>query len=510
MNSTFYQTIVFLTLALVCFITVYSDTSTTFYSTENDLQLEFRQDVIRNMTLEAWTAYQTYAWGARALRPVSREASHFLSPPGSGQTIIAALSTLHVMGLQKQFNVGKEWVEKKLNFTNINFEMNVYDSITEYIGGLLSVYALTGDSLFLDKATQIGNIIKMAFNSSTGLLYRKIIPKTKGVPDNSQHTYLSFTGHQQPELIFLTDHNNDTELKAKLAQVRQFIAQIGVPKGHFTYLIDVSNGQRKNTTSAFGQNAKDFYYNLLRSYLQSASTDTQSLQTYMAALQSIVESSGLIRVTQNGHVLVTYWHRLLNISGKSMEANTCYLGAMLSLGSGAMLKATTLPVKNTFRVAAERSQQLAVNLTESCHMAAMATNSTLLPNEFAITDEGEVNVVDEQSYLTQHLAESYFILWRLTHDQRYREYAWQLVEAIQQNARTESGGYGSVKNVNELPTTQLDYQPPEFFSGTLLYLFLTFSNDTVLPIDKWIFNAVGHPLPVCGQHQLYARNMCIH
>lgn len=71
-----------------------------------------------------------------------------------------------------------------------------------------------------------------------------------------------------------------------------------------------------------------------------------------------------------------------------------------------------------------------------------------------------------------------------------------MVEALRLHARTESGGYGSVKDVNEVPTTQIDYQPPEFLSGTLKYLYLIFSNDTVLPIEKWIFNAVGHPLPV--------------
>lgn len=404
MKQLLYQTI-FLTATFSCFVRVHSHTSTssTLSSLSYDnAELEYRRDVIKNMTVEAWSAYKNYAWGSRALRPVSKEASNFLSFPSSGQTIIAALSTLHIMRLEDQFKVGKEWVEKELNFSKIEHEVNVYDTITEYIGGLLSVFALTGDSIFRDKATEIGNIIKVAFNSSTGLLYRKIIPKDKSIPDNSHQNYLSFTGHQQPELIFLAKLNNDTELREKLTKVRQFIAQMGTPKGHYTYLIDVSSGQWRNSSSAFGQYAKDFYYNLLRAYLQSAPTEREySLQAYALALQSILaESSGLIRITQSGHALLTYWHPLLKISGKSMEAITCYLGGMLSLGSRAMLKNSTTTLVFAASTAAERSQQLAVNLTESCHLAAMASNSSLLPNEFAITEEGEVNVVEEQSFLT--------------------------------------------------------------------------------------------------------------
>lgn len=393
--------IIFLIKVFLSLVTVHSDTfaSPTLFLSDNE-ELEYRQNVIKNMTVEAWNEYKKYAWESRALKPVSKEASNFLSTPGSGQTIIASLSTLHLMGLEKEFKLAKEWVKRELNFTSIDLEVNVYETITEYIGGLLSVFALTGDLMFKEKATEIGDIIKVAFNSPTGLLYPKIIPKTKKVPDNAHHNYISFTGHTQPELIYLAYLNNDTKLQEKMAKARQYIStHMGVPKGHYTYFIDVDSGQWKNSSSALGQNAKDFYYNPLRAYLlQSTSTDIQSLKMYISALEPILaENSGPIRVTQSNHVLVTYYNHLLKISGKSMEAATCYLGAMLSLGSRAMRNAT-FHLRNAYLT--EKSQQLAVNLTESCHLASEATNSSLLPNEFAITDEGEVNVVEEQSYLT--------------------------------------------------------------------------------------------------------------
>ena len=39
-------------------------------------------------------------------------------------------------------------------------------------------------------------------------------------------------------------------------------------------------------------------------------------------------------------------------------------------------------------------------------------------------------------------------------------------------------------------------RPSYFLAETLKYLYLLFSNDTVLPLDRWVFNTEAHPLPV--------------
>ena len=103
------------------------------------------------------------------------------------------------------------------------------------------------------------------------------------------------------------------------------------------------------------------------------------------------------------------------------------------------------------------------------------------------------------------LAETYFIMWRLTKQQKYRDYAWQMVEALHAHARAPDGGYSQVKDVNQIPTSKVNYQSPYFVGGTLKYLYLTFlDDDSVLPLDKWVFNTVGQPLPIRGRNEAYA------
>lgn len=41
-----------------------------------------------------------------------------------------------------------------------------------------------------------------------------------------------------------------------------------------------------------------------------------------------------------------------------------------------------------------------------------------------------------------------------------------------------------------------------FLAETLKYLYLTFSEDTVIPLDKWVFNTEAHPLPVLGSQTI--------
>jgi mannosyl-oligosaccharide alpha-1,2-mannosidase len=41
-----------------------------------------------------------------------------------------------------------------------------------------------------------------------------------------------------------------------------------------------------------------------------------------------------------------------------------------------------------------------------------------------------------------------------------------------------------------------DVQQSFFLAETLKYLFLIFSEDTMMPLDEWVFNTEAHPLPV--------------
>lgn len=64
--------------------------------------------------------------------------------------------------------------------------------------------------------------------------------------------------------------------------------------------------------------------------------------------------------------------------------------------------------------------------------------------------------MDISCYLRPETIESLFIAFRLTGDERFRNFGWEIFQAIETHCRVETGGYSSVWNVDTVPAVQLD------------------------------------------------------
>lgn len=96
----------------------------------------------------AWKAYKMYAWGKDELRPISRKSNEWFN---LGLTLVDALDTMWLMGLTEEFNEAQEWVEKEMVIAQ-DKDVNLFETTIRVLGGLLSTFHLTGDTLFLDRA----------------------------------------------------------------------------------------------------------------------------------------------------------------------------------------------------------------------------------------------------------------------------------------------------------------------------------------------------------------------
>jgi mannosyl-oligosaccharide alpha-1,2-mannosidase len=96
--------------------------------------------------------------------------------------------------------------------------------------------------------------------------------------------------------------------------------------------------------------------------------------------------------------------------------------------------------------------------------------------------------------------ESFYYAYRVTKDEKYRDWAWEAWEAINRTARL-AHGFSYFHDVDSLHGKMGDNQESFFFSETLKYLFLIFSDDAEWQFNSkggsaWIFNTEGHPLKV--------------
>lgn len=69
------------------------------------------------------------------------------------------------------------------------------------------------------------------------------------------------------------------------------------------------------------------------------------------------------------------------------------------------------------------------------------------------------------------------------------------MQALNKHCRTD-GGFSGLRDVYQEKPALDDVQQSFFLAETLKYLYLIFSEDDLLSLDKWVFNTEAHPLPV--------------
>jgi mannosyl-oligosaccharide alpha-1,2-mannosidase len=87
-------------------------------------------------------------------------------------------------------------------------------------------------------------------------------------------------------------------------------------------------------------------------------------------------------------------------------------------------------------------------------------------------------------------------MWRITGDVRYREWGWEMFKSFANyTAVADNGGFTSLSNANKIPPVTRDNMESFWLAETLKYLYLLFSPDDLLPLDKIVLNTEAHPFP---------------
>jgi mannosyl-oligosaccharide alpha-1,2-mannosidase len=215
-------------------------------------------------------------------------------------------------------------------------------------------------------------------------------------------------------------------------------------------------------------------------WLYENKKDKNKLDNYLKTMEATNEK--LIKKSSNGFVYAGEYNNG-NLSPK-MGHLTCFVGGLYAL--------TYLQVDSLSSEEKNKYKELAIEITNTCHESYIRTPTRLGPEAFTLNDNQEFTVADRYYILRPEVIESYFYLWRMTKDQKYRDWAWDAVEAIEKHCKTDSG-YSGLRDVTSNNPEKDDVQQSFFFAETLKYLYLIFSDDNVLPFSDYVFNTEAHP-----------------
>ncbi|XP_021958520.1 mannosyl-oligosaccharide 1,2-alpha-mannosidase IA isoform X2 [Folsomia candida] len=464
-----------------------------------------KRNVIRQMMKDSWDNYVTHAWGENELRPLTHKghSASIFGPSKIGATIVDALDTLYIMGLHEEYQVARDWVAKDLNFDTVRAEVSVFETNIRFVGGLLTMFALTGDVMYKDKAYHLAKKLLPAFETPTGIPMA-LISLGSGASKNygwasSGSSILSEFGTLHLEFLYLSDITGDPIFKEKVFKIRETMKQIEKPKGLYFNYVHPRMAKFTQNHVSMGALGDSFYEYLLKAYVQAG--DIEAREMYDAAMEAF-EKNGLIRYSKGGLLYIAEM-RYDRIESK-MDHLACFAGGLFALGAHTDPNLVG-PEKNSAR--ANRHMKIAEGITNTCHESYIRTQTRLGPESFRFSDaiEARAQRPNEKYYILRpEVIESYFIMWRLTGDQKYRDWGWDSAQAIEQHCKAgPGGGYSGLRNVYSKDPQQDDVQQSFFLAETLKYLYLLFSSNDLIDLDYWVFNTEAHPLPVKGLNPYY-------
>ncbi|KAK0275228.1 hypothetical protein LTR35_011276 [Friedmanniomyces endolithicus] len=490
-----------------------------------------RAAAIKEAYLYGWEAYVKFAFGKDELQPLN--GSGVNDWYGWGVTIVDAIDTAIIMNLTDVVAQQLAFIQK-IDFTTTTYgPVEIFDVSIRYLGGLISAYDLLKSGQFfnaypqnqiealLSQAVSLADKIAFGFNTPTGLssanvnftsnqpVFATYTIAATNVTYNSTNT--ASTGTYILDWSRLSDLTGNQTYRQLAERAENYLinpSPAPVYPGLVGTQFDIDTGRMLTFDGGFEAGVDSFLEYLLKSYqYQATATTTQYKDFWLQAAQSARE---YIALHPYGFPDLTFLSQL-DVNGTialTQDDFTCFAGGNFLLGAKLLDMPDLL--------------DLGLAVTDGCHQTYNTTLTGLGPiqwrwynaSNLAYDPRDDIDAPErklaakygyfipngEEGWASRpEPTESLFYAYRITGDSRWAEYAWQNFLAINETARN-ANGFATVNNVNEpfggSMTNALD---SFFFAEVMKYLYLIFSDPSLIHLAEWVFNTEAHPYPVqCG------------
>ncbi|EPT00562.1 hypothetical protein FOMPIDRAFT_59833 [Fomitopsis schrenkii] len=446
-------------------------------------------------------AAEEYAWGHDDLSPVSESYSD--SYGGWGATIVDALDTIDI------------W-EEALNFSStVDYsttsggqieQVRLFETTIRYVAASLCAYELSGQKYpaLVNQSKVLVDKMTNAFVGNNQIPYGYVnwnegtpVVGTTNIAEAGTHDS-DFTG-------------NDTYRQLAEKPVI-YIANLPPPLPNLpAQVVDPTSGQFADAYVTWG-GGSDSYFEYLIKYARLSNTDnTLFADAWASAVDSSIWNLARTSTVKDWQYMADWDDGTIIHIGSHLE---CFHAGNWMLG-GKLLNNDTIV-------------GYGLALMEACWNTYASTATGIGPEVFAyFSSDGNytgsspsngdlafynrngffVQPGGSDYYLRPEVLESNFYAWRITGDPKYVQRAADAVDAFLTYLPT-TVAYAGINDVDSTDSTFIDDMQSFWFAEVLKYLYLTFSDPSVISLDEYVFNTEAHPFraptakPVYGSGQI--------
>ncbi|RDB30027.1 putative mannosyl-oligosaccharide alpha-1,2-mannosidase 1B [Hypsizygus marmoreus] len=454
----------------------------------------------------SYAAYKKFAFGHDDLSPLSKGFSDDRN--GWGATIVDAMSTMHIMGLDDLFAEGVEF-SSKIDFSKSQTEdtVSVFETTIRYLGGLLSAYELSDKKfpVLLEKAKEVADKMAFVWVGKNDVPYG-FINFAKNAPTIASSN-IAEAGTLSLEWETLTAHTgNQTYADLALKSLRH-IANLPAPlPGLAAQGIDPTTGNFVGGYVSWGGGSDSYFEYLIKHARLSNTDDTLFTDTWLTAVDSSIKN--LLRTSTVGnHLYLADFDAQKRIRHVGSHL-ACFHGGNWIFG-GKLLNNETIV-------------DYGLQLVDACWNTYASTATGIGPEGFAyITADGNFTggstpsasqlafnekngfYITSQPYILRpEVLESNFYAFRATGDPKYLARAASAVDSFNTFLSTENG-FAGLNNVNNASSTKIDDTESFWFAEVLKYLYLIFDDPNHISVDEYVFNTEAHPFKAPPPKDVY-------
>jgi mannosyl-oligosaccharide alpha-1,2-mannosidase len=428
-----------------------------------------------------------------------REKEEIAPFTGIALTLIESLDTLWLAGERKEFYFAVDWLRRHHTW-DVSVDVSLFETTIRLLGGLISAYELSGEPTLLDSAYDLGDRLMAAWRgeelvplATVNLKYRTPShPTWLGTT-----TSLSEITTIQIEFKKLSYWSGDDRFDRAAARIMPLVfngvadTPLGLPSAYINRY--TGSFESRSSVVTLGARGDSFYEYVVKLWWLTNKTERRYEIAY-SNLRDAIGNNLIVQVEDERFFIAEAEY----FSGRrifKMDHLACFASGMFLLGRDTM--------KKKFY---NRDTELAVGVGEMCHEMYTLSNTGLGPEivKFGPAPKYEMYFGAFHYILRPEALEAMFYLRRFTKETRWRDFAWKMFRAIEDNLKMKNG-YSGVHNVsrNGNETLSYNFKMESFFMAeTLKYALLSqedphlSEDDQMLPFRDWVFNTEAHPVRV--------------